>query len=388
MKGFIEPIYVTKAFLPPIEEYKKKIEQIWENNWITNNGPMHNELEINLKKYLKVNETVLFTNGHLALDIAIKSLDLTGEVITTPFTFASTTHAIVMNNLTPVFCDINMDDFTIDIDKIEELITDKTSAIIPVHVFGYPCNVHKIDEIAQKHNLKVIYDAAHVFGVEVNGQGIFNYGDVSMCSLHATKVYNSIEGGLLCFNNPNLRRIFNLYKNFGITGEESVEAIGLNAKMNEFQAAMGLINLKYVDEQIENRKKVADVYRKILSNTNGIYYLKDKENVKHNYSYFPILVNEEELGINRDELYDKLKTYNIFTRKYFAPLITELDCYKGIYKSDHLINAKKVTKRVLTLPIYGQLSENDAYKIGKIINHIIDERKHELNITDFDKFTK
>lgn len=370
-----KPIQVTKSFLPPKEEYIDKISEIWQNNWVTNNGPMHNQLQKELCKYLNVKNSTLFTNGHLALDVAIKSLGLTGEVITTPFTFASTTHAIVMNNLTPVFCDININDFTIDTNKIEELVTENTTAIIPVHVFGYPCNIKEIERIAKKHNLKVIYDAAHVFGVEVNGKGIGQFGDISMFSLHATKVYNSIEGGLLTYNNNDLVKILDMYKNFGITGEESIEAIGLNAKMNEFQAAMGLVNLNYIDEQINNRKIVAKTYRKELSDIEGIYFLDDIENVRHNYAYFPIMIDEMIIGVNRDEMHKKLQEYNIFTRKYFYPLITDFECYRGKYNNLNLHNAYYVSQRILTLPIYGDLGETDAYNIVQIIKKIIKNNK-------------
>lgn len=371
METFKKPIYVTKAFLPPIDEYRKRIQVIWENNWLTNNGDLHSEFEQSILDYLKVENTSLFVNGHLALDIAIKALGLRGEVITTPFTFASTTHAIVMNNLEPVFCDINMDDFTIDVNKIEELITENTSAIIPVHVFGYPCNTKEINKIAKKYNLKVIYDAAHAFGVEVDGIGIGNFGDISMFSLHATKVYNSIEGGVLTFKNEELKRKFDLYKNFGISGEESVELVGLNGKMNEFQAAMGLLNLKYVDEQIENRRKIAQIYKREFKDIEGIYCLQDKQNVRHNYSYFPILIDEKKLFLTRDEIYENLKKYNVFTRKYFYPLITDFECYKGKYEDNYIINAKKVAENILTLPIYGDLTEIDAIKIVNIIKFIL-----------------
>ena len=374
MSRLEKKIHVTKTFLPPIDEYFDKIKNIWKTNWITNNGPMHSELQDKLEKYLKVKRTTLFTNGHLALDIAIKSLGLTGEVITTPFTFASTTHAIVMNNLTPIFCDINMDDFTIDTSKIEELITEKTSAIIPVHVFGYPCNIKEIERIAKKYNLKVIYDAAHVFGVEIEGKGIGEFGDISMFSLHATKVYNSIEGGLLTYNNEDFIKKFDMYKNFGITGPESVEAVGLNAKMNEFQAAMGLVNLNYIDEQIGKRKDIVELYRRELSEISGIYFLEDKENVRHNYSYFPIVIDEKVTGINRNDIYEKLKEYNIFTRKYFYPLVTEFDCYKGKFNDDNLHNAKYIAERVLTIPIYGELTKEEAFLIVQAIREIISDK--------------
>ncbi len=375
MKKFEYPINVTKPFLPPFEEYELLIKQIWNNRWLTNNGPIHMELENEITKYLKVNQSTLFINGHLALDIAIKAMNLKGEVITTPFTFASTTHAIVSNNLKPVFCDINLKDFTIDVEKIEELITDKTCAIIPVHVFGYPCDVKAIEQIAKKHNLKVIYDAAHVFGVEIDGVGIGNYGDISMFSLHATKVYNSIEGGLLTFKNDNLKDKFNSYKNFGISDYESVKYVGSNAKMNEFQAAMGLVNLRYINEQIINRKIITDMYKSQLKEIEGIYMVEGKDNVKHNYAYFPIIIDENKTGISRDELYNKLKEYNIFTRKYFYPLITDFDCYKNIYQFNDLYNAKYISDRVLILPLYGDLLHEDVLEIVDIIKHIIQTNK-------------
>ncbi|WP_343008845.1 DegT/DnrJ/EryC1/StrS family aminotransferase [Clostridium celatum] len=377
MYYFKEPIQVTKAFLPPFKEYIEKIQSMWSTNWITNNGCLHNELENKIANYLGVNNATLFTNGHLSLDIAIKALNIKGEVITTPFTFPSTTHAIVLNNLKPVFCDINKEDFTIDVDKIEELITDKTSAIIPVHVFGYPCDVEKIEKIAKDHNLKVIYDAAHVFGVEIGGIGIGNFGDISMFSLHATKVYNSIEGGILAYNNSDLEERLRSLKNFGYISNDEVEVVGLNAKMNEFQAAMGLCNLKYVDDQIKNRKEVARIYREQLEEVEGVYYLNDKEGIKHNYSYFPILVDEECTGITRDELHESLKEYNIYTRKYFYPMIPELECYKGKYNSNNLNVAKYVSDRVLTLPIYGQLNLQDAYNIANNIKEIILSKKNK-----------
>lgn len=371
MKKEIESIQVTKPFLPPYNEYIDKIKTIWDTNWLTNNGPLHRELEEKIAQYLKAPNSTLFTNGHLALDIAIKALGLTGEVITTPFTFASTTHAIVANGLTPVFCDVKMDDFTIDTDKIEELITDKTSAIIPVHVFGYPCNVKAIDKIAKKYNLKTIYDAAHVFGVEIDGVGIGNFGDISMFSLHATKVYNSIEGGVLTYKNEGLTSRLNMYKNFGIASQEEVEVIGLNAKMSEFQAAMGLVNLKYINGEIEKRKKVVEAYRHRLREVKGISFMEDKKNINHNYAYFPIIVHEKVTGIHRDELYIKLKEYNIFTRKYFYPLTTDFQCYKGKYKDSDLINARYLSERVLTLPIYGDLKEKHVNIIVDAIKEII-----------------
>lgn len=371
MKRFKEPIFVSKAFLPPFEEYTNLVRSLWDNHWITNNGSLHNQLEEEITKYLNVTCSTLFVNGHLALDVAIKSLNLAGEVITTPFTFASTTHTLVMNNLTPVFCDINLSNFTIDADKIEELISEKTSAILPVHVYGQPCDVEKIRGIADRYNLKVIYDAAHVFGVEIDGQGIGNFGDVSMFSMHATKVYHSIEGGLLTYNNLEYKRLFDLYKNFGITSQERVEAVGLNAKMNEFQAAMGLLNLKYVNEEIEKRKQIVGIYRDALKNIEGIYFIPDRENVKSNYAYFPIIIDEIKMGISRDEVYEKLKDYNVFTRKYFYPLVTDYECYQGKYNDSRLKNAKSISKGVLTLPLYGDLNLDYAKSIVTIFTKIV-----------------
>lgn len=361
-------INVTKPFLPPIEDYIEKVKEIWNNNWLTNNGPMHKEFERNVNDYLKTQCASLFTNGHLALDIAIKSLNLKGEVITTPFTFASTVHAITANDLTPVFCDIEQETFNIDVSKIEALITDKTSAILPVHVFGNPCDVEAIETIAKKHNLKVIYDAAHTFGVEIHGKGIGNYGDLSMFSLHATKVFHSIEGGILTFNDESVKSKLEAYKNFGMTGQEVVSYAGLNAKMNEFQAAMGLVNLEYIDSQIEKRKQIAYTYRDCLNNIDGIKYLNDITGIRHNYSYFPVVVDESEFKVNRNQLFDELKEYNIYTRKYFYPLCSDFDCYS--FSSSELSNAKYVSDRILALPIYGDLTLEEVRGIGKAIVEI------------------
>ena len=367
---FKQPILVAKSSMPPIEEYKKEMGKLWESTWLTNNGDYHEKFKYEVKKYLKVQNTELFTNGHLALDIAIKSLELSGEVITTPFTFASTAHAIVMNGLKPVFCDINEKDFTIDTEKIEELITDNTSAIIPVHVYGNPCNIKKIQEIADKYNLKVIYDAAHVFGVEINGTGIGKFGDISMFSLHATKVFNSIEGGILSFNNEKLLKTLSLLKNFGISGYESVELIGMNAKMNEFQALMGHLNLKYIDENIEKRKILVKKYRELLGEIEGIRYLEDIDRVKHNYSYFPIILNENKFGKTRDKLFENLKEYNVFARKYFYPLINDYECYRNDFDSSETPIAKRIAHRVLVLPLYSELGVANVEKICKIIEEI------------------
>ena len=373
MKKIKMPIMVTKSFLPPFEEYIEEIKRVWETHWLTNMGPLHEELKSKLKEYLKVNEVTLCNNGHLALEIGLRALELPkcGEVITTPFTFASTTHAIVNNGLKPVFCDIEMVTYNMDVEKIESLITEKTVAIIPVHVFGNPCDVKKIQEIARKYNLKVFYDAAHAFGVEIDGKWIGTFGDLSMFSLHATKVFNSIEGGVLTYNNSTLQKKLRLFKNFGITGPETVEAVGLNSKMNEFQAAMGIVNLRYIDEQIEKRKVIiTQRYREDLKEIEGITFIDDLENVKHNYSYFPIIIDEKIFGKTRNQLFEELKEYNIFTRKYFYPLITDFDCYREEYKEIELPNAKYISDRVLTLPIYGDLDLEIVDYICKAIKKI------------------
>lgn len=367
VRKFDKPILVTKSFLPPLGEYIEQCKKIWDSHWLTNDGELCKKFVAESQNYLKVSNMVPFVNGHLALEIAIKALGLKGNVITTPFTFASTTHALINNGLEPRFCDINLNDFTIDSDIIEALIDENTSAILPVHVFGNPCDVAKINKISQNYSLKVIYDAAHVFGVEIDGVGIGNFGDVSMFSLHATKVFHSIEGGLLTFHDKDLERQFNLYKNFGITGPETVEAVGLNAKMNEFQAAMGLVNLRYIDDEIAARKLLAECYRDNLCDIEGINYLNDTAGVKHNYAYFPIIIDPQFFGITRNQLHEKLKEFNIYTRKYFYPLTTDYECYKNKYKADHLINSICISDKILTLPIYGTLTLENVFNICEII---------------------
>jgi len=371
MKKLDKKIMVTKSFLPTYEEYCKEISEIWDSHWLTNMGIKHETLKKELKNFLKVSNISLYTNGHLALEAAIKGLKLSGEIITTPFTFASTTHAITRNGARPVFCDINLENFTIDTKKIESLITDKTVAILPVHVYGTPCNVDEIEKIAEKYNLKVIYDAAHAFGVEIDGNGIANYGDVSMFSFHATKVFHTIEGGALTYNNEEYSKFFRLEKNFGIANEESVIENGGNAKMNEFQAAMGLINLRYIERGIQRRKKIVEIYRELLRDIEGITYLKDMKNVKHNYAYFPIVIDKNKYGKSRDEVFEKLKEYNVFARKYFYPLTSDFECYKDIEgNKDNLKNSKYISNRVMTLPLYEDLEMEDVEYICELINYI------------------
>ncbi len=360
-------ILVTQSSLPSYEEYIEEIKDIFESKWLTNMGQKHQKLESKLIEKLKVNNISLFTNGHMALYTALKALDLKGEVITTPYSFSSTTHAIVQNGLTPVFCDINEEDYTIDVNKIEELITEKTCAILPVHVYGHVCDVEKIEKIAQKYNLKVIYDAAHVFGVEINGRGIGSYGDISMFSFHATKVFNTIEGGALSYNNSNLKDKIEKLKNFGINGPDKVEYVGMNCKMNEFCAAMGLCNLRHFEEEISKREKVYNEYKKRLSNISGIVIPKEQKGVKSNYAYYPVIFNKKVFGKSRDEIIKELEKEGIYSRKYFYPLITDYQCYSNEYDSSLTPIAKKISDNVLTIPMYADLSLEDVNRICDII---------------------
>lgn len=359
-------ILVTQSSIPTLEEYTEEIKSIFETKWLTNMGEKHKELQKQLEDYLKVKHLTLFTNGHMALYTSIKALKLQGEVITTPFTFVSTTHAITQNGLTPVFCDIEPDTYTMDATKIESLITDKTCAIVPVHVYGNVCNVEEIEKIAKKHNLKVVYDAAHAFGVKYKNKGIGNFGDLAMFSFHATKVFNTIEGGGVAYNDDKLERELNLLKNFGITGPETTEEIGMNAKMNEFQAAMGICNLRHIETAIDKRKKVVEEYRKRLTNVKGIKLSKIQKDVESNYAYFPV-VFEEDFGKTRDDVMQELAKNNIFTRKYFYPLTTDMECYNKQYDSSETPIAKYISNRVLTLPLFEELSLENVNRICDII---------------------
>ena len=363
----MEKILVTRSSMPPMEEYIDEIKELWDSHWLTNMGAKHRQLETELKEYLGVEGVSLFTNGHMALELAIQAMNLSGEVITTPFTFASTTHAIVRNGLTPVFCDVDPEDFTIDVNQLESLITDRTSAIIPVHVYGSICNVEEIERIAKKYGLKVIYDAAHTFGVKYKGKGIGAYGDASMFSFHATKVYNSIEGGAITFHNEEFGEQLQRLKNFGIRSEEVIDSIGANAKMNEFQAAMGLCNLRHVEEEIEKRRKVYEKYVELLSNVEGIQLLKQQEDVQSNYAYFPVVFHEKEFGASRNEVCEALKQEEIYARKYFYPLTNEFDCFHGKYDVNDTPVALHISKRVLTLPMYADLSIEAVERICNII---------------------
>lgn len=365
LENMNKQIQVTRSSMPELEEYIEEIKSLWESHWLTNMGTKHKQLEVKLLQYLNTPNITLFTNGHLALECAIVALNLTGEVITTPFTFASTTHAIVRNGLEPVFCDINPDDYTIDVDKLESLVTEKTSAIIPTHVYGNICNIKEIERIAKKHNLKVIYDAAHAFGVTVDEIGVSNFGDASMFSFHATKVFNTIEGGAVTFKDSDLRKTLNDIKNFGITGPESVEYVGGNAKMNEFQAAMGICNIRHVDSEIEKRKVVVERYFEKLGNVSGIKLSKPQSGVKSNYAYFPVVFDGYKL--NRDEVAEKLKAEDIYARKYFYPLTNSFECYKGKFDIAKTPIAKHISDRVLALPLYADLALEDVDRICDII---------------------
>lgn len=359
-------ILVTRPSLPPFDEYVKEIQSIWETKWLTNAGPKHQQLEAELKEYLGVEQLSLFANGHLALQTAIRAMGLTGEVITTPFTFASTTHAIVECGLTPVFCDIDPNTLTIDPKKIEGLITERTSAILPVHVYGTVCHLEEIDRIAKRHGLKVIYDAAHTFGEEVDGKGIGSFGDISMFSFHATKVYNTVEGGGLAYRDADLKRKIESIRQFGLQGGENPAYVGTNAKMTELHAAMGICNLRYVEQNIAKREKIVQIYRKGLEGLPGVTLAPIQQNVKQNFAYFPVIFDDTKFGMTRDEVCDKLQGNDIFPRKYFSPIVTEYDCYRGRFAQNTPI-AKYVSDRVLVLPLYADMAPETAQRICEII---------------------
>lgn len=366
-------IAVTRSSIPPIEEYIEEIRPLWDTHWLTNMGQKHCELEAALKERLQVANLALFTNGHNALECILEALNLKGEVITTPFTFASTTHAIVRKGLTPVFADVRQSDLTLDPKSIEQMITPRTCAIVPVHVYGNLCDVDAIREIADKHNLKVIYDAAHAFGVkrfnQENGEceSAASFGDASMFSFHATKVFNTIEGGCVCFRDPSLYDALNQWKNFGITSPEDVEYVGGNAKMNEFCAAMGLCNLRHLDNEIAKRKAVAERYWFELDEMPGIKPIKPSKNVVSNYAYLPVLFDSREFGVTRDEVSAELARNGINARKYFYPLVTDYSCYRSVYSSDRTPIAKRAACEVLTLPMYADLSLEDVSRICEIV---------------------
>lgn len=362
-------ILVTRSSMPSLDEYVDEIRDIWDSHWLTNMGIKHQQLQKMLEEYLGIPHVALYTNGHLALENAIAALNLSkgGEVITTPFTFASTTHAIVRNGLVPVFCDIKEDDYTIDTQKMEELITDQTVAIVPVHVYGNMCDVQEIDRIAKKYGLKVIYDAAHAFAVKYKGISSACFGDASMFSFHATKVFNTIEGGCVCFKNDSWVQLLNDMKNFGIHDPESVEFVGGNAKMNEFQAAMGLCNLRHLDKEIGKRKKVVERYIERLNGVEGIKLSKIQESVESNYAYFPVVFDNYKY--TRNEIFKKLAEQGIGARKYFYPLTNSFECYRNYPTAgtEKTPVAQHMALRVLTLPTYADLSLEDVDRICYVI---------------------
>ena len=359
---------VTQPSLPDLDDFVDLLKDIWDRKWLTNNGKYHQDFEKALAEYLGVKYISLFSNGTLALMTAIQALKLEGEVITTPYSFVATAHALWWNKITPVFVDVDPVYGNLDPEKIEDAITEKTTAILPVHVYGNPCEHQKIKAIAHKHNLKLIYDAAHAFGVEENEKSILNYGDLSILSFHATKVFNTIEGGAIISHTPEMKKHIDHLKNFGFEGEIKVVEPGINAKMNELQAAFGLLQLKDIDNNIRKRKDITNIYRHNLKDIPGISFLKDKSNTKHNYSYFPIFIDKQKYGTTRDKLYEKLKNNSIFGRRYFYPLITDFPPYSKIANLN-LGNAEKIAERVICLPIYPDLNKKEIDKITRVFNY-------------------
>jgi dTDP-4-amino-4,6-dideoxygalactose transaminase len=369
MQPFKQPIYVTRPFLPPLADYTEGLQEIWHNHWLSNSGPILKRFEKQLSQVLQTENICLFNNGSLALQVGLNALELSGEVITTPFTFVATTNALVWNQLTPVFADIEPDYFTLDPNKVEALITPKTSAIVAVHVFGFPCQLQKLAAIADKYHLKLIYDAAHAFNVEVDGKPIASFGDLSMFSFHATKHFHTIEGGCLVFKQPKLKHIAERMAYNGLEKDnEEVNVLGTNAKMTEFQALMGEKMLPFVGQLVLKKKRIAMLYRERLADVPGIRFCPMlPTNIAYNYSFMPIQVVKEEFGADRDYLFAALKQYNVFARKYFYPLIPHYQYYRNLPLLDNLHNAKQVEHKILTLPIYGDLALDDVHKICDII---------------------
>lgn len=366
-------ILVTSPLLPDLDEFHEMLKLIWESKWITNNGSLHRQLEIALAEYLKVPYVSLFTNGTLPLITALQALHISGEVITTPYSFVATTHSLWWNGIKPVFVDIEWATGCMDPNKIEAAITPKTTAIMPVHVYGKPCNVKAIQDIADKYGLKVIYDAAHAFGVESNGESILNAGDMSTLSFHATKVYNTIEGGAMVMHDEKTKRRIDYLKNFGFAGETEVVGPGINSKMDEMRSAYGLLNLRQVDAAIEARHQVAIRYREALRDVEGIEFWDDLPGVKHNYSYFPIFVDAKKYGMTRDELYFRMREQGVYGRRYFYPLISDFSTYRGLpsAKRENLPVATKMANEVICLPMHHRLSEKDVERVNKCIKSVL-----------------
>jgi len=375
VQPFEKPIYVTRPFLPPLDKFCDGLKKIWENHWLTNNGPILKRYTRELENYFETDNVCLFNNGTLALQIGLQGMGITGEVITTPFTFVATTHVLYWNKIRPVFVDIEPDYYTLDPEKVEAAITPWTTAILAVHVFGYPCKLNALADIAQRHNLRLIYDAAHAFGVTVGDKSIAHFGDMSMFSFHATKLYHSIEGGMLTFKDSGVKKTFDYLKNFGFENEVEVVMPGTNAKMNEMQALMGSMVLGSVDAQIEKSRQITALYREKLKDIRGIRFVPElPKDVRYNFAYMPIEVNEQEFGMSRDVLYEKLKKYNVYSRRYFYPLICDFACYRSVAVKDPLTVARIVASRILTLPIYYDLSSYDVKRICEIIIEIGSEQ--------------
>ena len=365
MKMEDKRITVTSPLLPDLDEFYGLLKEIWASKWVTNNGSFHQQLEKELAAYLKVPYISIFTNGTLPLLTALQALRITGEVITTPYSFVATTHSIWWNGCKPVFVDIDPATGNIDPEKIEAAITPKTTAIMPVHVYGNPCDTESIQKIADTYGLKVIYDAAHAFGVEVGGKSVLEAGDLSTLSFHATKVYNTLEGGALVMHDEMMKERVDYLKNFGFAGETEVVAPGINSKVDEVRAAYGILNLRQVDAAIEARHNTAIAYRNALENVDGISYFEDIAGVRHNYSYFPVFVDEEKYGMTRDELYFKMKERNVLGRRYFYPLISTFSTYKGLESSrpDNLPNAHRIADSVICLPMHHSLDSGDVERV-------------------------
>jgi dTDP-4-amino-4,6-dideoxygalactose transaminase len=361
--------YVTRPALPPLEEFAGSLEKIWESHILTNNGPFHKQFEKELADYLGVKYISLFSNGTLALMAALQALRITGEVITTPYSFIATTHALWWNNIKPVFVDVDPETCNMDPGKIEAAITPHTTAILPVHVYGNPCNVELIREIGEKYGLKIIYDACHTFGVTLDGEPVLKYGDLSVMSFHATKVFTTFEGGAVISRDEDMKKRLDYLKNFGYAGETTVIAPGINAKMNEFQAAMGLLQLKYIDDYIEQRRQIAVLYREKLRDIPGLRYIDDLPGVKHCYSYFPVFIDQDRFGMSRDSLYEKLKKHGIYGRRYFYPLISQFPTYRGLDSAQpgQLPVAELLTEQVICLPLFPGLSVSDLLRIIQLI---------------------
>ena len=375
-KPFDKPIYVTKPWLPPLEDFQRGLAEIWGRAWLTNNGPVVERFRAELAEYCETENLCLFANGTLALQIALQGMGITGDVITTPYTFVATVHSLFWNKVRPVFADIEPEHYTLDPEQVEAAITPWTSAILGVHVYGHPCRLEELERIARAHNLKLLYDAAHAFGVRVNGRPIGQFGDLSMFSFHATKLFHSVEGGMLTFSDARLRRRFDYLKNFGFENEVEVVMPGTNAKMNELQALMGRLVLKGMGEIVEKRRRLAETYGWGLKTIPGIRAAAPAApGVEYNHAFFPIEVDEREFGASRDDLYNGLKEWNVFARRYFYPLVTDFACYRGIVREGELPVARSVASRIITLPIFSDLGLDDVARICDIIRHIHERRR-------------